>query len=100
MDALTLDCERQRQALLALAHNANGDGQPTSTQAVCAGFVTAPRHALGKFDVSATVVLPDDEELAGKMLAMMLLAFRSRYRFAFDQALHRLKSQNLLPTDL
>lgn len=98
MDALTERCEKARQRLVALSGDTNAE--PTSTQAICAGFVSAPRRALGKFKIDATVCAPEDVELAGKLFAMMLVAFRNRYRHAFDQAMHRLKSQNLLPPNL
>lgn len=98
MDTLTERCERTRERLLALAHDA--EHEPVATQSVAVGFVTVPRNAVGTFQFTATVALPGDGDLAGKMLAALLLTCRAKHRYAFDQALHRLKSQNLLPPNL
>ena len=98
MDTLTERCERTRARLLALANDASTD--PVATQSIGAAFVTAPRNNVGGFKLDVFTTLPTDGDLAGKLLAMILMAFRARHRYAFDQALARLKSQNLLPPNL
>lgn len=98
MDTLTERCERTRAKLAALAEDAGHD--PVATQSIGAAFVTSPRRHVGKFSLDVFTTLPTDVDLAGKLLSLILIAFRTRHRQAFDLALHRLKQQNLLPPNL